>query len=105
MKPFNLEEYLRDPSKKIITRDGRQARIISYSEEEYFYTYTIDGVRFSHRESNEDLFFAMEKKEGWINIYVYNWLDGNIYSSKEEALSMRDGDMKYITTTKIEWEE
>ena len=122
MKSFNLEEYLRDPSKKIITRDGRKARIIctnrlgksypvcaliinSYSDEEYFYTYTIDGERFSHKESNEDLFFFPEKKEGWINIYVHNWLDGKIYPSKEEALSMRDDDMKYITTAKIEWEE
>ena len=28
MKPFNLEEYLKNPSRKVITRDGRKARII-----------------------------------------------------------------------------
>ena len=28
MKQFNLEEYLKNPSRKVITRDGRKARII-----------------------------------------------------------------------------
>ena len=28
MKPFNLEEYLANPNRKIVTRDGRNVRII-----------------------------------------------------------------------------
>lgn len=28
MKPFNLEEYLKNPSRKVVTRDGRNVRII-----------------------------------------------------------------------------
>ena len=28
MKPFNLEEYLKNPKRKVITRDGRPVRII-----------------------------------------------------------------------------
>lgn len=28
MKEFNLTEYLKDPSKKVVTRDGREVRII-----------------------------------------------------------------------------
>lgn len=28
MKQFNLEEYLKNPSRKVVTRDGRNARII-----------------------------------------------------------------------------
>lgn len=28
MKPFNLEEYLANPSKKVVTGDGRKARIV-----------------------------------------------------------------------------
>ena len=28
MKPFNLEEYLANPTKKVVTRDGRNVRII-----------------------------------------------------------------------------
>ena len=27
MKQFNLNEYLKDPSKKVITRDGRAVKI------------------------------------------------------------------------------
>ena len=28
MKHFNLEEYIQNPSRKVVTRDGRNARII-----------------------------------------------------------------------------
>ena len=28
MKQFNLKEYLKDPNKKVVTRDGRNVRII-----------------------------------------------------------------------------
>ena len=28
MKQFNLEEYLKDPSKKIVTRNGKPAKIV-----------------------------------------------------------------------------
>lgn len=28
MRPFNLDEYLKDPSKKLVTRDGKEARIL-----------------------------------------------------------------------------
>ena len=27
MKPFNLEEYLKNPSKKVVTREGRTVKI------------------------------------------------------------------------------
>ena len=67
--------------------------------------YTKDGCLNDGRTTEYDLFFAPEKKEGWINVYENNLLDGIIYPSKEEALNMRDGDMKYITTIKIELEE
>ena len=28
MKPFSLEEYLKNPNRKILTRDGRNVKII-----------------------------------------------------------------------------
>ena len=28
MRPFNLEEYLKDPSRKVVTREGKEARIL-----------------------------------------------------------------------------
>ena len=121
MKPFNLEEYLANPSMKVVTRMGRDVRIICTDrkgdcpivalvkmyegDSEDVATYSKDGATNDYVSYRYDLFFAPKKKEGWINIYVNNWLDGKIYPSKKEALSMRNGDMKYITTTKIEWEE
>lgn len=33
MKQFNLEEYLKDPSQKLITRGGRSARILCTDKE------------------------------------------------------------------------
>lgn len=58
------------------------------------------------------LFFAPEKKEGWINIYL-DALDAEngscvetcIYKSKEEVEESGKKWSFYITTVKIEWEE
>ena len=123
MKQFNLDEYLKNPNRKIITRDGRNVRIVCTDrksdnfpivglvEESYRENiggYTKDG-EYSHGiESSCDLFFAPEKKEGWINIYKTS--DGvshpsEIYTSKEVAEISAKNRVYYITTIKIEWEE
>lgn len=122
MKQFSLEEYLKNPNKKIVTRDGRSVRIIctnansaycviglvrlSDKEEEVAMSYHADGTRW--RESEYDLFFAPVKKEAWINLYqTDNVLPtlGNIFSTKEEALINIAKGFVYMTTVKIEWEE
>ena len=81
MKPFNLEEYLANPNKKVITRDGRKVtRIICTdakgeypivalieqpnSNDEVPFTFTIDGKYFSSEINKKDLFFASENHEG-----------------------------------------
>ena len=123
MKPFNLEEYLTNPSKKVVTREGKPARIIcTDARGEYpvialieHYQETLD-VTFSFTKdgkwctdgtnSNKDLFFAPEKHEGWTNVYeegTNRYLDGCICSTEEEAKRIRG--YGYITTIKIEWEE
>lgn len=33
MRPFNLEEYLKDPSQKVITQNGRSVRILCTDKE------------------------------------------------------------------------
>ena len=123
MKQFNLEEYLANPNRKIVTRDGINVRIICtdrlaeypvvallYFEEnegyslEQIVTYTRKGHFNMDFENSLDLFFASEKKEGWINIYKDNCTIMNIYHSKEDAFNNRQED-DYITTIKIEWEE
>ena len=121
MKEFNLEEYLKDPSQKVVTRDGREVRIIctdmkSYDDykivtlvkkndsEEVLLCYGKSG-RASY-SPDFDLFFDNIKKEGWVNIYSeqeYRHPGENIFSTKEEAIKYKD--INYIATVKIEWEE
>ena len=37
MKQFNLDEYLKNPSKKVVTRMGRKVRIICTDREDSIY--------------------------------------------------------------------
>ena len=124
MEPFNLEEYLKNPSKKVVTRMGRKVRIICTDREDSIYpiialikddkreseilvSYTKDGIPAEYNEAYYTLFFAPEKHEGWVNIYkddkFYNV--GNLFSSKEDALAVTKGYNIYVATIKIEWEE
>ena len=126
MEKFNLKEYLKNPSRRIVTRDGRNARIICTDKKGFEYPivalienklegfegvlyYTKDGEYTANKSSDKDLFFAPEKHEGWINIYRSEYDDyykgKAIYSSKEDAIKRGEKTPYYITTTKIEWEE
>lgn len=125
MKEFNLEEYLNNPSQKVVTRDGRDVRIIctdAKSDEpiialvtdkednkESLLNYKENGKYF-YAVSENDLFFAPIKREGWINLYkgiVKDYLPSvgqKVYESKESAITNKRDD-NYLTTVKIEWEE
>lgn len=125
MKQFSLEEYLKNPNRKIITRNGRSARIIC-TDRNWIDTKHIialvtmeNGVEVtkSYNKSGKavfetdygpnDLFFAPNKKEGWVNMYKIRSGEAKIdqiYNSKEEAEAGRK-DANYILTAKIEWEE
>ena len=129
MKPFNLREYLKNPQRKIITRDGKRARVICVDRcglntkqivalitipngDEIIKTYWEDGVETRGQKDNPyDLFFMPEKKEGWINIYKYNLSSlitpgSQVYNTKEEAeAAIGSGLVDYISTIKIQWEE
>ena len=127
MRPFNLEEYLKNPSKKMVTRSGYNARIIctdrkdadypiialvsreSIEKESTLY-YTKEGRFYVNGLSESDLFFVTERREGWVN--VFKGADGNscvgdshIFKSEEDAEKEGKTDKSYIGTTKIEWEE
>ena len=122
MKEFNLEEYLKNPSQKVVTRDGREVRIIctdmksrykivglvydKKDDTESVEIFQENGILFTHTTSNYDLFFAPTKKEGWVNIYSeqeYRYPGENIFNTKKEAIKYKD--INYIATVKIEWEE
>ena len=122
MKQFSLEEYLKNPSKKVVTRDGKSVRIrctdrkdvvypivalIDSDGKEEILSYTKNGYfYYDGRKDVNDLFFAPEKHEGWANIYG-KFLACDIFSTKEEAEEYvkRVGAKDFAATAKIEWEE
>ena len=85
------------PIVALIDSNGKE-EILSYTKNGYFY---YDG-----RKDVNDLFFAPEKHEGWVNVYkdgdrFYSSMDILKTKDKAEALSCRS----CIATVKIEWEE
>ena len=127
MEQFSLEKYLANPSRKVVTRNGRNVRIVCTDKrdlnfpivalietipggEEVTHSYTKDGKYYTACCDILDLFFAPEKHEGWVNIYKSNYGGyelSQVYQRKEDAETekyINDSD-SYVTTTKIEWEE
>ena len=125
MKEFNLDEYLKDPSQKVITKDGKSVRIICTDAKQDYPVigllslddksettvyYKKNGHWLADNQDEWDLFFAPIKREGWINVYkgvIENhlpYVGQKVYKSKEEAIRNKCGDY-YFTTLKIEWEE
>lgn len=123
MKQFNLKEYLENPSRKVVTRDGRNVRIICTDQKGTLYkiiglidngdkeainNFTLKGESCFDLETNFDLFFAPEKHEGWVNLYrgaldvIYA---GCVCASEKEAKEHIDDTQRYAATVKIEWEE
>lgn len=131
MKAFNLKEYLKNPEKKVITRDGRGVRIrctdrrggdcpivalveTTTRKSENILSYREDGrwnpVGAPSVDSVLDLFFAPEKHEGWINIFkssndIAFLGQSRIFASKEDAKKDGKDCECYVATIKIEWEE
>ena len=117
MRPFNLDEYIKNPSKQVVTRDGRNVKILctdyvgfgpiiakveGNSFSQMFYS---DGRACRCEKSTYDLFFAPEKYEGWVNIYAGPITGVVVYKSEEDAKHGANANAKVIATIKIEWEE
>lgn len=124
MEQFSLEKYLANPSRKVVTRNGRNVRIICTDKKGYEYPivalvenkfeeieiavcYTEGGKLYSNDSSNADLFFAPEKHEGWVNVYKNlitstSFYCDYVFDSEEKAKECGDD---AIATVKIEWEE
>lgn len=122
MEQFSLEKYLANPSRKVVTRDGRKARIICTDMRDLNFPiialieniseggekaclYTKDGIYCNTAPTTYDLFFASEKHEGWVSIcrrFRNNgYFTDGIFDSEEKAKERRG----CIATVKIEWEE
>ena len=120
LKPFNLEEYLANPSRKVVTRCGLAVTrflctdrkhtkpIVACIEDgctEVICFYAKDGKVTSNMSTDFDLFFAPEKKEGWINILKNDSVFPDIYETQDLAKEYGMHRLDYIDTIKIEWEE
>ena len=123
MKKFSLEEFKKNPTRKVVTKKGRPVRIlctdavrrypiialVMFNEEEDLNSYLPDGRwSFANKNGDMNLFFAPEKKEGWSNLYRNQegsiFLGKRVYASKEKAEEFKDNS-GYIDTVHIEWEE
>ena len=121
MKQFSLEEYLKNPSRKVVTRSGKPviihctnyesdgpiiAEVKGYNKSR---SYQRNGRYYLYDDSNFDLFFATEKREGWINLYEnedgISWISPNYFTSKKAAEEEGKTRTCSVTTIKIEWEE
>ena len=125
MKQFSLDEYLKNPSKKVVTREGKNVRIvctdkkgndypvvalIEWEKTEEACDYTKDGCLNDGRTTEYDLFFASEKHEGWVNVYRdtdtgTTSFGAVLYTTREEAEEVGKLENYYVATAKIEWEE
>ena len=124
MKAFSLEEYLKNPSRKVIQRDGHNVRIICTDHDNVSYPIVgaIKGYKFPYCFSEDgcvvgskcndanDLFFASEKHEGWVIISKLPFTDSfeifpEIFATKEEAVRVwEDNPGIKCSIIKIEWE-
>lgn len=126
---FSLEEYLKNPSRKVVTRDGREVRIKCTDMDgingmvivglvrddlmckERPLTWTKEGQYFVEAgETVNDLFFEDSKepvvRRGWVNVYKSpdgEIIFGVVRKSKEEAEQASRGDR--IDTIEISWKE
>ena len=105
MRQFDLDKYLKNPNRKVVTRDGKSVRIVctdmigtSYpvlaicrvdATHDCYYSYTLNGKHNLGVDSRLDLFFAPEKHEGWVNLYkgnaYYHLGSSFFYQSESEA--------------------
>ena len=125
MKQFNLQEYLANPNRKVVTREGKNVRIICTDRaglnvkpivalitlpngDEVIKTFWDNGIETAGSEDKNDLFFSPTKYTDYINLYRNGggyFLGGGVYTSEENAKNIATGDNEYIKTIKVEWEE
>ena len=126
MKQFNLQEYLANPNRQVVTRKGQKARIVCTDRaglnvkpivalitlpngDEVIKTFWNNGFETTAIEGENDLFFAPEKHEGWI--IINKWPDGErdtngiIYDTELDIPNKPQVGTHRVATVKVEWEE
>ena len=129
MKQFSLEEFKKNPNRKVVTRSGRPVRIlctdakgdypvVALAIDEDGSEYTIRSTQYGISGFTEDDLFLSDEprdkttKEGWIGIYRSK-ISSNLYlpsifiydsEKKIEKYAERHQD-RFVGIAKISWEE
>ena len=129
MEQFSLAEYLKNPTRPIVTREGNIVRIICTDKDEEnspivaLVRHTGGETLMKYNENGEsfwrdkvpcpdDLFFAPEpktKRVGWMNVCKYgdnqqfSLVGGVIHPTREQALT--ECPDYVVDTIQIKWEE
>ena len=122
MKQFNLQEYLANPNRQVVTRDGRPVRIIctdsdaeggpivaivTKDDKKSVLLYYENGTYFGlDSASVDDLFFAPTIVKRWGIVYRKA---ERLFDTREEAekwMAEADaGEKEFCSICKVEWEE
>ena len=123
MKAFSIKEYLENPNREVVTREGKPVRILCTDLDDNDYPvaaairnwhvdrFTADGLFQAGQVNKYDLFFAREKREGWALIFKEtafraSHLSPEIYATKEAAERVWEANPGIeCSIVKIEWEE
>lgn len=123
MEQFNLQKYLENPQKKIVTRNGLPARIICTNREsadrpivslvyrngvEEPLAHDVNG-RYSFDDTVEnpfDLFFAPSNKSVWVFLYKSGVSQIISFACKDKSYAeQKMKELDGFGLTEISWEE
>ena len=119
MKQFNLQEYLANPSRQVVTRNGRKVRIIctdfdnpdfpvvgEINGHKWPISFTTNGEAIKGSQQCTDLFFAPTIVKRWGIVYRKS---ERLFDTREEAEKWMEeadeGEKKFCSVCKVEWEE
>ena len=119
MKQFNLQEYLANPSRQVVTRNGRKVRIICTDFDnpdfpvvgeingyKWPLSFTTNGEAIKGSQQCTDLFFAPTIVKRWGIVYRKA---ERLFDTREEAekwmAEADEGEKKFCSVCKVEWEE
>ena len=123
MKQFSLEEFKKNPNRKVVTRSGRPVRILCTDAKGdcpiFGLALGVDGCEFPIMCSaigetefeEDDLFFDTVTNDGWLNLYrtksemiTFGYFRKTIEDAVKE-IDNKSNDCRHIATVKLTWEE
>ena len=119
MKQFNSQEYLANPKRQVVTRDGRKVRILctdfdnpdfpivgEIQGNKWPLSFATNGEAIKGRPLACDLFFAPTIVKRWGIVYRKA---ERLFNTREEAekwmAEADEGEKKFCSVCKVEWEE